>query len=182
MTTSPVRVLTMPRKKITLEEAFAVFEQHGLQVEVKAVQQDQPVAQLSDFLEDVSIPQVQLPIQVSKKLIKITLYARHSIANGGQLVKQPDGTTHVINNGVESYGPGVIIVPADIAQQLLHQDGLARQADEHLLDRKLRSYVIVPRETQYGTINCGYRVSEDSSFDMSGFLGQLGNNNIYVMR
>ena len=166
----------MPRKKITLEDAFAIFEEHGLKVEVKGIQQDAPVSPLADFLEQASSPPVQLPQRISGKRVKITLYARHSIACAGHMVKDGNGQTHIEGNHVETYGPGIIVVPVEFAVQLLHQDGLARQGDEHMLDRKLRTYIVVP----HGSSHRAIKVSEDASFDMSGFLGRLGDHQMYI--
>lgn len=166
----------MPRRKITLEEAFSVFEEHGLKVKVEAVQQDTPASPLADFLEE-TVPTVPLPQQLSAKRVKITLYAQHSIACGGRLVKGTDGESHIEGNTLETYGPGIVTVPATLAAQLLHQDGLARDADEHMLDRKLRTYVVVP----HGSSHRAIKVSEDSSFDMSGFLGRLGDHQMHVI-
>ena len=169
----------MPKRKITLDEAFAVFEQHGLQVEVKAVREDEPTEQLSAFLETGDTPQ-PIAEQVSKKTIKVTLFAAHSVGNGGEMVVGTDGIKHVINNGIATYGPGVVNVPAHLAQHLLHQDMLAKRADERMLERRVRQYVVTPKATALGVINVARHVSNDSSFDMSGFLGKLGDNEIFI--
>jgi hypothetical protein len=170
----------MPKRKITLEEAFAVFEQHGLQVEVKAVQIDQPQESLYDFLEVESVQQQPVIQSTSAKSVKITLYATHTIGSGGEIVLDTSGNKAVINNCVESYGPGVVTVPARLAQHLLHADMLARHSDENLTSSKMRSFVVVPRVTPYGVVNCSIQVSEDRAFDMSSFLGALGNSNLYT--
>ena len=171
----------MPKRKITLEEAFAVFEQHGLQVEVKGVEKDTPEVELSAFLESTGEQPIQLPQPVGKRLVKITLYAAHTIASAGESFVDKNGKEHLINMGVESYGPGVVTVPVELAQQLLHQDGLARQGDERMLDRKLRSFAIIPRVTQYGIVNSGVQVSEQGGFDLSGFLGRLSEGQTIVI-
>ncbi len=168
----------MPRRKITLEEAFAVFEQHGLQVEVKAVQQDQPEVPLSSFLEPVEVS-APVPQTVSKKLIKITLFAQHTVGSGGQTVRNSKGDSDVVNNGVETYGPGICTVPIYLAQHLLYQDALARAADDRMLEKTMRNYIIVPKVTSQGVVNCGILAAVDSSFDMSSVLGRLGEGNIY---
>jgi hypothetical protein len=163
----------MPKRKITLDEAFAVFEQHGLQVEVKAVIPAETYKeQLADFLvqDEIAIE----PTVEHKHLVRVTLHAQHTVGSGGQM----EGTgknQHVVNNGIQSYGPGICHVPVNLAQHLLHQDGLARQADERLLDRKFRSFVIVQRRTMQGIQNVGINVSEEASFDLSSCLANLGN-------
>lgn len=169
----------MPKRKITLDEAFAVFEQHGLQVEVKAVREDEPIEQLSAFLE-TGEPSQPIAEQLSHKTIRVTLFAAHSVGNGGEMIVHKDGTKEVVNNGIATYGPGVVAVPAYLAQHLLHQDMLAKRADERMLERKVRQYVVTPKATMYGVINVARHVSNDSSFDMSGFLGRLGDNEIFL--
>jgi len=168
----------MPKKKITLEEAFAIFEQHGLQVEVKAIQVDEPTAQLSDFLES-NAPVVNTAEPVGKRFLKVTLYAAHTIGTGGQFVTGINGDRHVVDNGVETYGPGVVTVPLELAQHLLHQDGLARQADDRMLSPHMRSFVVIPKITAYGVVNCGIQVSDNNSFDMSSLLGKLGDDSAH---
>lgn len=169
----------MPKRKITLEEAFAAFEQHGLQVEVRAVKEDIPTEQLSAFLE---INEEAQPIveELSTKHIKVTLFAAHTVGNGGSIQVMPDGSKQVVNNGIQTFGPGIVTVPANLATHLLHQDMLARRADDRMLESRVRQYVVVPRRTMHGTVNCAKHVSNDSSFDMSGFLGKLGDNEIYL--
>jgi len=163
----------MPKKKITLEEAFAVFEREGLQVKVEAMQPQKPQIHLEDFLEDTIKEEKPAVVQTGKRFVKITLYASHSIGNGGEMVVSVDGTKHVINNGVETYGPGVITVPVHLAQHLLHQDMLARRADERTFDHKLRSFAVFPQQMPYGTVNAARLVSTDSSFNIASFVTNL---------
>ena len=169
----------MPKRKITLDEAFAVFEQHGLQVEVKAVSDERVNEPLTAFLEDTT---VKPPIieELSAKHIKITLFAAHSIGSGGSINIMPDGSKQTVNNGIQTYGPGIVTVPAQLAQHLLHQDMLARRADDRMLENRVRQYVVTPKRTMHGNINVARHVSNDSSFDMSGFLGKLGDNEIFL--
>lgn len=169
----------MPKRKITLDEAFAVFERHGLQVDVKAV--TPPVTyreQLADFLEEGEAPAPPSTVEY-KASVRVTLYAQHSVGSGGHL-EGTGAAQHVVHNGVQSYGPGVCTVPGYLAQHLLHQDGLARQADARLLDRKVRSFVIVQKQTTHGLQSVGIQVSEDAGFDLSGFLGTLGQSSFTV--
>lgn len=167
----------MPKRKITLEDAYAVFEQHGLKVEVKATQSDQPRIPLSDFLEPV---EQSLPVATpaGKTNVRITLYAAHTVGNGGQITVNANGDKSVTNNGIETYGPGVVTVPATIAQHLLHQDQLAQQADARMLESTMRNYIIVHKSTSHGAMNCGILVAQDNSFNMSDVLGKLGNNHM----
>lgn len=172
----------MPKRKITLEEAFAVFEREGLQVEVKAVQLDQEEVPLSDFLEEGQAAPVPLTEPVNSKMVKITLYAAHSIASGGRIHLDKNGNKVTTNNIVETYGPGVITVPISLAQHLLAQDGLARNADERTFDRKFRSFIIIPRTNSQGiSVNAAVQVSDQSNFDISALLGNLGNNGTYII-
>lgn len=167
----------MPKKKITLEEAFAVFEQHGLEVEVKAIAPERKVESLSAFLE--SDESVAIPlVQEGPKSIKITLFAAHTVGSGGEIVIQA-GEKVIINNGIETYGPGVVTVPSHLAQHLLHQDLLARRADERMLENRVRSYIVRPMRTSQGVVNVARCVSVDNGFDLSGFLGGIDSNGMY---
>ena len=172
----------MPKRKITLEEAFATFEQHGLQVEIKAIQQDPELDNLTlaDFTE--STVEQSIPKQHGKKSITIKLHAAHTIGSGGHMVDKGTPNQRIENAGVQTYGPGVCTVPIYIAAHLLHQDTLAQRADERFLDRKLRSFVIVPRRLNGQMVNVGIMASDDDAFDMSSFLGSLGDHNLYSVR
>lgn len=164
----------MPKKKITLEEAYAVFEQHGLEVEVRGIQQQKAVEPLSSFLEGGD--EMQPPLaEEGKKTIKITLFAAHTIGNGGEIVTV-DGEKKVVNNGIVQYGPGIVTVPSHLATHLLHQDLLARRADERMLEQRVRTYVVRPVYTSHGVVNVARHVSSENGFDLSGYLGELGNN------
>ena len=167
----------MPKKKITLEEAFAVFEQHGLEVEVKAIAPERKTESLSAFLEQSDEPTTPF-IEEGKKHIKVTLFAAHTVGSGGEIIIQ-NGEKVIVNNGIETYGPGIVTVPSHLAQHLLHQDLLARRADERMLENRVRSYVVRPMRTSQGIINVARCVSIDNGFDLSGFLGGMNSNGMY---
>lgn len=155
----------MPKKKITLDEAYAVFEQHGLQVEVKGLTPTNAVTlQPSDLVEQPIAP--HKPAFGGKTnnptTIKITLYCKHSIARGGFLVVN-EGEKSVEGNSIETYGPGVISVPIELAAQLQHQDAVARQAEANMLSSTFKSKVIVQRGKQYVPL----LVSDEPDFRMS---------------
>jgi hypothetical protein len=168
----------MPKRKISLEEAFKVFEDAGLEVEIKGVLQQREHAHIADFLEESPVQNSNTPYGVvsneTAKNMKITLYAKHSIASSGTMTEK-NGVKSITGNTIETYGPGIVTVPSDLASQLLHQDCIARQTDERMLDRKFRSYVILQHRTAQGMMNKGVLVSEDDGFSMSSFLGSLGN-------
>lgn len=168
----------MPKRKITLQEAFDVIHQHGLDVEVKGVVDDTPspinIADSFVIEKEITPPVIQ-----QKKSVKITLYASHTVSCGGFMVGKGEDK-HVEGNSIETYGPGVVTVDNDLAQHLLHQDMLARQADERFLDRRMRSYIVMPIRTQNGLVNAGIHVSNDPSFDLSGTLGKLGDNQVFI--
>jgi len=170
----------MPKKKITLQEAFDVIEQHGLQVQVSAVN-NQPAATLADFTEQpvahvVTAEQHVVTANKKAKVVKVVLHAQHTIGSGGTDIG--DGKQHhVINNGVLTYGPGVVEVPEYLSHHLLHQDQLARQADDRTFDRNVRSYVVMLD----GTRNVGRYVSRENNFDLSGLLGSMGDNAVRVI-
>jgi len=167
----------MARKKImlediTLEDAFSVFQRHGLQVKVEGVREQPSVVLLADFLEESATSTVETPKKISEKKVRITLYAQHTIASAGNIVEDNKNEKHVKGNSIESYGPGVVTVPNELAAQLLHQDGVARQADANMLDGKLHTRIIIPRSGRYSLVE----VSQESGFDISSLLGNLGTN------
>lgn len=168
----------MPKRKITLQEAFDVIEQHGLQVQVSGVNTE-PVATLADFIETPVPHVVERPVVTSNKkakMVKVVLHAQHTIGSGGTDIG--DGKHHhVVNNGVLTYGPGVVEVPEHLSHHLLHQDQLARQADDRTFDRNVRSYVVMLD----GTRNVGRYVSRDNNFDLSGLLGRMGDDSVRVI-
>ena len=169
----------MPKRKITLDEAFAVFEQHGLQVEVKAVQTEIASTPLSEFLEPI-VEQPKPVQQVNKKTVKITLFATHTMGSGGELTIDSNGNKHISDNGIVTYGPGIVNVPISLAQHLLHQDALAREADERMLEKTMRNYIVVPRQNKDGSVvNCAVGIVKDNNFDMSSFLGSIDENNMF---
>lgn len=165
----------MPKRKITLAEAFDVIEQHGLQVQVSAVDA-RPAATLADFIEQPVTPVVHGPVVTANKkakMVKVVLRAQHTIGSGGDNVGTKEHP-HVVNNGVLTYGPGVVEVPEHLSHHLLHQDQLARAADDRTFDHNTRSYIVL----MDGTRNVARYVSRENNFDLSGLLGSLGDNNI----
>ena len=167
----------MAKRKITLEEAYAIFEQHGLEVEVKAIQPVKEAEPLSAFLEQSS--EASPPTaEEYKKEVKITLYAAHTIGNGGEMVIV-DGERRVINNGIQTYGPGICTVPISLAQHLLHQDLLARRGDDRMLESTVRTYVVRPVHTNNGVVNVARHVSNDNNFNIGGYLNQLGDSGAF---
>lgn len=161
----------MPRRKITLDDARAVFEKHGLQVHTTPLQD--PAESLAAFLEPQPKPQPGSARQVSYRRVEVTLYAAHSISAGGFVVETDEGK-QVVENNVQTYGPGKVTVPAPLAQHLLHADMLARRADDRLHDRVFRSYALVP---QHQGQNVGVCVSEDGNFDISSFMSAMADHN-----
>ncbi len=163
----------MPRKKITLEEAFAVFEQHGLQVKVQAVTEPDIVVPSEE-----PIKKVHTPTKLGNNTVKIALYAKHSVGSGGMMTGLK-GEQQIEHAGVETYGPGIAYVPVALANHLLHQDALARQSDERMLDRQQRCYVVAPRVGPSGQrSNVAVQVTED----MVNNLGNLPADMMYNIR
>lgn len=172
----------MPRRKISIEEAYAVFEQHGLQVEVKGLQQHEPIVQKDELFEkrrgrktgfEKLIPSNQAS-HVGRTNTRIFLHTKQTIATGGTAVYDAHG--HLVRvDGQENrqYGPGYCVVLTEIAGELLYQDQLARQADHDLLSGTHKSRVILA--TADGR-SVAHQVSNEYSFDMSSLLGQIGNS------
>ena len=131
----------MPKRKITIEEAFAALDSAGISVQVKKPDvpdiEEPVVAPTVSYSEVYGIPQEKL----GGKLIKVKLYAKHTVGSNGQ-----------------SYGPGIITVPSSMAQHLLHQDGLAVDADNKMLDRQQHSYLVVQRQSAGQVVNVGLEV------------------------
>ena len=150
----------MPRRKITIEEAFATLESAGISVQVKRV--DEPALlnipeSAVSYSDTYGIPQEKL----GGKLVKVKLYAKHTVGSSGQ-----------------SYGPGIVTVPSSIAQHLLHQDGLAVDADNKMLDRRQHSYLVVQRTSAGQVVNVGLEVD---SMVLDNF-GNLPNNLMFDIR
>lgn len=161
----------MPRRKITVEEAFAALEQAGIQVQVKAVS-NEAIGQEQFEAPVVEEAKPALQHRFGTTTVRLELHAQHSISAGGVLVGKK-GEQQVVDGTVVTYGPGVCWVPAQYAQHLAYQDMVARQADDRLLDRAMRSYVVAYVRDSTGVKNIGLPVSRDQQFDLSGFLGQI---------
>ena len=173
----------MPKRKITLAEAFATFEQHGLQVEVKSasVEPESDTLTLADFTH-TPVPIPKVAERKSKTTMTITLHAAHSIGAGGVMVDAGTPNQRIENAGVETYGPGICTVPTTLVAHLLHQDALAKQADDRLLDRQMRSYLVVPRSVNGQRVNVGIEASQDGNFDMVSSLVNGIDHNIHMVR
>src|SRR5215813_7488264 len=111
----------MPKRKISLDEAFQVFEDAGLQIEVKGILPNRPQPKLEDFLEKPKDDPYSFrrPTKIDETHVKITLYAKHTIGTAGN-ISGTKGHTDIAGNTVQSYGPGVVIVPKEVANDLLH--------------------------------------------------------------
>lgn len=132
----------MPRrKKVTINEALQVFKDHNLEVFVRP-------AAVADEVVETHDPSVVRKIGATTMVID--LYAQHCLGGGGSLVLDANGEKTVVDSATQTYGPGRVAVPTRIAAQLLHQDQLARRADERLLETKQRSYVIMQRAAADG--------------------------------
>lgn len=170
----------MPRRKIKLEDisiqdAFAALEMQGISVQVKEIIEpivDNPPIQVTKPRIDIMTPQ-----KVGNATAKVSLYAKHSIGNGGVTMGEK-GNQHVENNTYAVYGPGVCYVPTALAGHLLHQDAIARQADERMLDRTPKCYIIAQKISNDGQrANVGIAVSEG----MFGNIGNLPDNMKYIL-
>lgn len=136
----------MPKRNITLAEAAEAFAKRGLKVKVEAIEQEEP---LPDIFIKPDKPSATIGSKVGPKHIKITLTARHRIGCGGYVTKG-EGTSA---NRTESYGPGQVTVPIELAAGLLHADAQARAADADFLCPYVRSYVVGARRDTSGKMN-----------------------------
>lgn len=155
----------MPRRKLTLEDAFAIFRDHNLQVEVKGIDQS-PNPTLADFIEQEINPPKPQPVVVNKSIVEIDLYCKHSVSSGGEMTVGSDGEKTIQHSGIQTYGPGRVRVPSYLASELLYRDAAARAVDQRTFDGKLRSYTIKRTLSGYQ----GICLSEDRDFDLSGYL------------
>jgi hypothetical protein len=158
----------MARRKISIEEAFAALEAAGINVQVKSVDGPEPVpVPAKPKLDYTQYPPVPIAT-VSPDFVKIPLYARHTVGSGGYTVTLPDGSEQIQSAGVESYGPGLCTVPAELASHLLYQDSLAKQADQKMLDRTEYRYLVAEVQGAGGIrANIGYPVTSEMFDDVS---------------
>jgi hypothetical protein len=164
----------MPKRKISIEDAFAALEQAGIHVQVKQVDpvqqsvQQQPVQSAHSNMDYTQYPPVlkQQQLQrVGKGAVRIPLYSSHSVSCGGYIAAAADGSKQVQEAGVVTYGPGYCTVPADLVEHLLYQDRLAKLADERMLEKTARKYIVGEVCSMDGSVaNIGCLV-DDAVFD-----------------
>ena len=144
------------KRKISIQEAFQTLKDAGIKVSVE--QEEPPV------LPPVEEEEPKRP-KAKKGLVRVTLHSSHMVGSGG--VKD-EKTGQIKSAGVNTYGPGTCDVPANMVSQLLHQDQLAKQQDERMLEKTQRSYLVVQRRGTQGMSNVGVQVD-------SSLFGELGN-------
>src|SRR5437870_803439 len=112
---------TMPKRKMSIEDAFKVLEEAGISLQVR--QQEAVLPERIPVNEAVHVTKVVTasPKPVLGKLVKITLFAKHSIGSGG-VTTVHDDEKMVEHAGVQTYGPGVCTVSAELASHLLSAD------------------------------------------------------------
>jgi hypothetical protein len=164
----------MPRRKISIEDAFAALDEAGIHVQVKSVQpelsnssRDQPNEQGVRPSDIVGLrPERKRVTTVTPTTVKIALYAKHSIGSGGVEVMTPQGKV-IQNNGVQYYGPGIVTVSKELAEALLYQDALARQTDENTFSTERKSFLIVnKRDADGNRANVGIRIDNGEMDDL----------------
>ena len=165
----------MPKRKITIEEALKTLHEAGVRVKIDSVEEPEKVSLTSAFRE--SEKAVDSVVEKGK-FTTVVLFAKHSVGSGGEETIDKNGNKLTINNGVETYGPGKCKVPSSIAAHLLHQDALAKQADERLLDRTPKCYIVSEVRTPDGRL-----VNKINQVDESFFPDSLGNDGFaYLIR
>src|SRR5262245_52105807 len=100
----------MPRKKISLEEAYAVFEQHGLQVEVKGIasEKHQPLVEQKELFTQTYgvVASEKGERRVGRKTVRILLATQQTVASAGEAVYNSKGDlVRVDGQAVHTYGP-----------------------------------------------------------------------------
>ena len=168
----------MAKKKISIgevERAFQVLQQAGIEVQIRSV--EEPPIQEPVKRKGQIFPTPSQVVQTSPQFVKVNLWAKHSIGSGGFTVAGADGK-HVEQAGVQSYGPGVCTVPVEYVGYLVKQDQLAKQADDNMLDKTQRSYMVVRKVSPDGyAVNASVAVSND----MFGDFGALPDNYTYKL-
>jgi hypothetical protein len=174
----------MARRKISIDEAFAVLQAAGINVQVKPVEVVELVEQQVDSVQAPIKRKGQIfPVHSTKgntnqqpKQTKVTLFCKHTVGNGGYQIKDETGV-QTVQQGVVTYGPGVCMVPAELVEHLLYQDSLARKADERMLEKTQRSYLIVRKINSNGnTVDVGVQVDNDIFNEgLSGNISNLAN-------
>ena len=161
------------KKKISIEEAFSALRNAGINVKIDDV--SKPVDETPDFVvaKPGAKPKKQKESKGKPGISKVTLSTQHCIGSGG--VEDEDGV--ITHAGVVTYGPGVCEVPSELAGALLHQDQLAKQQDERMLDRTQRSYMVVPRRSGSQRNNVAVRV-DDSILNNGIDLSRLGDGDM----
>ena len=162
----------MPPRKISIADALSALRTHGVTANITMQAEDTP--------HPMDIPPVTKVSKAPKGYVKVTLYAKHNLTHGGEVVP---GTKRVVGSGLVSYGPGVVDVPETLAAQVLKQDQVARLGDERFRSTEQRSYLIVQRRGPGGAVKVGLQVPNevlDSGFDLSK-VSQLNEHNVRSM-
>ena len=163
----------MPRRKISIEEAFSVLQKAGINVQVK---QAEPDIQQPERVTEKAKKEPIFPVNVTPagpKTMKITLWAKHSVGSGG-FIKGTGEEKRIEHAGVQTYGPGVCVVPAELAASLIYRDQQAKKADERMLDKTQRSYMVVKKYSSDGHgVDVGVEVSGDIFDDISSMPSNL---------
>lgn len=137
---------------MTLEEALKVVAQCGMQVVARSPEEELALQESSQAALGVVIAPNQ-----GAKPVKATRQAK-----APQWVEVCLAFSHTL--GAESYGPGVVRLPAaqaDLAALLQQHDQAAvRHQQDTLLQRPSRSYMIVEVETGVGRRNTAIQVPD----------------------
>lgn len=165
----------MPKKKITIDEALQALEGYGLQVQVEGIKQPESVRPVKKHIDIFKTKEQSKVLKESDRNIKITLFAKHSIGSGGVL----NAKDQIEHAGVVTYGPGVCTVPVSIAQHLLYQDAKAKEADERMLEKVQRSYLVVERSTRDG-VRANVAIPVDNA--VLDNMGSISQNDMLIVR
>lgn len=131
----------MPRKKrLTLEESYQ-FTAEAYVPQVSPADLFEP-GYIRPAARDREPPPPKPSRKGEPKLYRVELQAAHTVGSGGQVKKGPDGQASLQGDGVQTYGPGVVYVPSELAQHLSHQDMLAVRQDQRTFDPHPRYHVI----------------------------------------
>lgn len=178
----------MPRRKLSVEDAFAQIKQAqehlasaGINVDV-SVQSVQSEPEPQPKRNAYGSTEVSTPKRKATHMV-IDLYSKHCVAHAGHQVIGEDGVKRIVGDGVATYGPGKNIrVPIEIAQRLLYNDAVAREYDDKFRSGEQICKLVVQKIDPSGNrVNVGLTVPE-SVLDPGSMLTMLPNQYTYVIR
>lgn len=146
----------MPKKTISIDEAFAALRSQGVNVKVIPPEDVETDEELAPFPAVKAEPEKVQETKV-KGFKKVFLCSKHNISCTGD----GDNAAQTVQ-----YGPGECLVPVEYLAGILHQEQLARQCDARVFDPKPRDVIIHQVRNSSGHFSLkGTPLPEGISFD-----------------